>query len=48
MGGLDPTRHKKKKTNIETGLDLDLKPSQPNFLWAKDVFGKTHPYAISL
>jgi len=49
MAGPNPNPSLKKKTKtIETGLGLGHRPNQPNFLWAKGVFGKTHHYAISL
>jgi hypothetical protein len=49
MIGLDPIHKKLEKTKIiEVGLDLGLKPSQSNFLWVKGVFGKTHPFLLSL
>jgi hypothetical protein len=42
MAGLDPAPKKK------SGPGLGFRPSRPKFLFAKGVFGKTHPYALAI
>jgi hypothetical protein len=43
-----PQKIKGKQKKVEVGLAWASKPNQPNLIWAKCVFGKTHPYADPL